>query len=146
MAFSLRSNRCATKEHTTKFSFQAMSAYLVSRLVVTGLIYISDRQLAGELSRVEWSKGTTNCEPGKRRPARIEISQYKKNTPYRMVWCIFNRQLSILPGRFQPSTFDVWGLNYCVRDGNRWIPPAIATGLFEKAKALKTSQKRKQTI
>ena len=37
-------------------------------------------------------------------------------------------------------------LNYCVRDGNRWIPPAIATGLFEKAKALKTSQKRKQTI
>ena len=47
-----------------------------------------------------------------------------------MVWCIFNRQLSILPGRFQPSTFDVWGLNYCVRDGNRWIPPAIATGLF----------------
>ena len=63
-----------------------------------------------------------------------------------MVWCIFNRQLSILPGRFQPSTFDVLGLNYCVRDGNRWIPPAIATGLFEKAKALKTSQKRKQTI
>ena len=63
-----------------------------------------------------------------------------------MVWVLFNRQLSILPGRFQPSTFDVWGLNYCVRDGNRWIPPAIATGLFEKAKALKTSQKRKQTI
>ena len=47
-----------------------------------------------------------------------------------MVWVLFNRQLSILPGRFQPSTFDVWGLNYCVRDGNRWIPPAIATGLF----------------
>ena len=48
-----------------------------------------------------------------------------------MVWCFCsNRQLSILPGRFQPSTFDVWGLNYCVRDGNRWIPPAIATGYF----------------
>ena len=47
-----------------------------------------------------------------------------------MVWVLFNRQLSILPGRFQPSTFDVWGLNYCVRDGNRWIPPAIATGYF----------------
>jgi len=26
-----------------------------------------------------------------------------------------NQQLSILPGRFQPSTFDVYGLNYCVR-------------------------------
>ena len=51
-AFSLRSN---------------MSFHPVSSLVVTGLIYISDRQLAGDLSRVEWSRGTTNCEPGKRR-------------------------------------------------------------------------------
>ena len=42
---------------------------------------------------------------------------------------LFNQQLSILPGRFQPSTFDVCGLNYCVRYGNRWNPTAIATGL-----------------
>ena len=35
---------------------------MVSSFAVTGLIYISDRQLAGELSRVEWSRGTTNCE------------------------------------------------------------------------------------
>ena len=125
--------------------------YPVSSFVVTGLIYISDRQLAGELSRVEWSRGTTNCEQINRnftnkqinhtewygfpattprafslrsnrcaaRPeglggscvpgqglVRIEGSQIKKK-PYRMVWFLFNRQLSILPGRFQPSTFDV---------------------------------------
>ena len=55
----------------------------------------------------------------------------RKKEPYQKVWFFFsNRQLSILPGRFQPSTFDVWGLNYCVRDGNRWIPLAITTGLF----------------
>ena len=39
----------------------------------------------------------------------------------------FNQQLSILPGRRQPSTFDVYELNYCVRYGNRWNLAAIAT-------------------
>ena len=33
-----------------------------------------------------------------------------------------------LPGRFQPSTFSVLRLNFCVRDGNRWVPQAIVTG------------------
>ena len=40
-----------------------------------------------------------------------------------------NRQLPILPGRLQPSTFGVYVLNYCVRNGNRWIHIAIITGL-----------------
>ena len=34
----------------------------------------------------------------------------------------------MLPGRVQPSTFGAEGLNFCVRDGNRWDPFAIATG------------------
>ena len=38
-----------------------------------------------------------------------------------------NQQLPILPGRRQPSTFGVYELNYCVRDGNRWSLVAIAT-------------------
>ena len=33
-----------------------------------------------------------------------------------------------LPGRCQPSTISAWRLNFCVRDGNRWNPPAIVTG------------------
>ena len=41
-----------------------------------------------------------------------------------------NQQLPNLPGRFQPSTFGVCGLNYCVRYGNRWSPTAIVTGYF----------------
>ena len=41
-----------------------------------------------------------------------------------------NQQLPNLPGRFQPSTFGVYGLNYCVRYGNRWSPTAIVTGFF----------------
>ena len=32
------------------------------------------------------------------------------------------RQRSTLPGRYQPSTIDVSGLNFCVRYGNRWNP------------------------
>ena len=39
-----------------------------------------------------------------------------------------NRQCSILPGRFHPSTFDLWMLNYCVRYGNRWNHSGIITG------------------
>ena len=43
--------------------------------------------------------------------------------------CLFfvNQRLPILPGRHQPSTFGVYELNYCVRDGNRWTLVAIAT-------------------
>ena len=41
-----------------------------------------------------------------------------------------NQQLPNLPGRFQPSTFGVCGLNYCVRYGNRWNPTAIVTGFM----------------
>ena len=41
------------------------------------------------------------------------------------------RQRSTLPGRHQPSTIDVLGLNFCVRDGNRWNPQAIATAMGE---------------
>ena len=39
-----------------------------------------------------------------------------------------NRQLPILPGRLQPSTFGLLMLNYCVRYGNRWNHQGIITG------------------
>ena len=38
------------------------------------------------------------------------------------------RRRPTLPGCFQPSTISVLRLNFCVRDGNRWIPQAIVTG------------------
>ena len=38
------------------------------------------------------------------------------------------RQRPTLPGRLQPSTIGTEGLNFCVRDGNRWNPFAITTG------------------
>ena len=38
------------------------------------------------------------------------------------------RQRPTLPGRLQPSTISAWRLNFCVRYGNRWDPPAIVTG------------------
>jgi hypothetical protein len=52
-----------------------------------------------------------------------------------------NQRLPILPGRFQPSTFGVYGLNCCVRHGNRWIPVAIVTELCCRARALTTTWK-----
>ena len=41
-----------------------------------------------------------------------------------------NWRFPILPGRLQPSTFGVYVLNYCVRNGNRWNHIANITGLF----------------
>ena len=38
------------------------------------------------------------------------------------------RRRLTLPGRCQPSTISAERLNFCVRDGNRWIPLAITTG------------------
>ena len=45
-----------------------------------------------------------------------------------------------LPGRCQPSTISAWRLNFCVRDGNRWNPPAIVTGNRRAFRTLKTTQ------
>jgi len=38
------------------------------------------------------------------------------------------RRRPALPGGDPPSTIGAEGLNFCVRNGNRWIPFAIATG------------------
>ena len=51
----------------------------------------------------------------------------KKRPLIRMTSDEFRRRPT-LPGRFQPSTISVLRLNFCVRDGNRWIPQAIVTG------------------
>ena len=44
------------------------------------------------------------------------------------IFSIGIRRRPTLPGRVQPSTIGAEGLNFCVRDGNRWDPFAIATG------------------
>ena len=36
-------------------------------------------------------------------------------------------QRSIFSGRLQPNIVDVWELNFCVRNGNKWILSAIIT-------------------
>ena len=47
-----------------------------------------------------------------------------------------SRQLPTLPSRSQLSTISVWRLNFCVRYGYRWCPPAIVTGNFSAGKLL----------
>ena len=39
-----------------------------------------------------------------------------------------SRRLPIFPGRLQPSIFGTTELNYCVRNGNRWVLCVIGTG------------------
>ena len=41
------------------------------------------------------------------------------------------RQRPILADRLQSTTFGTEGLNFCVRDGNRWNPFVIVTGICE---------------
>ena len=52
------------------------------------------------------------------------------------------RRRPTLPGRFQPSTISVLRLNFCVRDGNRWIPQAIVTGNWAGPKPLRCRLER----
>ena len=74
---------------------------------------------------------------------RISYTQAKKRSKKSTckTGAQLNRQLSILPGRRHPSTFDVQVLNYCVRNGNRWNHLAIATRYYVERCSLKTSQK-----
>ena len=46
-----------------------------------------------------------------------------------------SRQRPTLPSRFQLSTISVWRLNFCVRYGYRWFPPAIVTGNFPSGRS-----------
>ena len=56
---------------------------------------------------------------------------------------ISNRQFPILPARLQTSTFGLWMLNCCVRNGNRWNHPGNITGYyFVEICYLKTKQKK----
>ena len=59
----------------------------------------------------------------------------QKREPFSRMTLVEIRRRPNLPGRFQPSTFSVLRLNFCVRDGNRWIPQAIVTGNWAGPKA-----------
>ncbi len=52
------------------------------------------------------------------------IRTAKKKRPIDSVSSFGIRQLPILPCRLQHSTFGVCGLNFCVRNENRWDPTA----------------------
>ena len=55
---------------------------------------------------------------------RIRICA-KKNQPFD--WFLLMLALPIFPGSHPPSIVGVHELNFCVRDGNRWILIAINT-------------------
>ncbi len=80
---------------------------------------------------------TNECGSQSPVPYRLAIPQ-SNNKHYlitdtrlsKITWYQLNRQHPILPGGCPPSTFGLWMLNYCVRNGNRWIHPGIATGFM----------------
>ena len=62
-------------------------------------------------------------------PSRTSALRHSKKRSTSIEMLLYGiRQRPILPGRVQPSTFGTEGLNYCVRNGNRWNPFVIATG------------------
>ena len=59
---------------------------------------------------------------------RVEATRPKREQPPVTGGCsVRNRQRPTLPGRIHPSTIGAAGLNFCVRNGNRCDPSAIAT-------------------
>ena len=71
------------------------------------------RNVAGQLSRARRAREDREQQNGK-----------EKEQSKRTVLFFGIRQLPIFPGRRQPSIVGVQGLNFCVRDGNRWNPLA----------------------
>ena len=69
-------------------------------------------------------------------PRSIEKSIHKRREPFQRMTLGEIRRRPTLPGRFQPSTISVLRLNFCVRDGNRWIPQAIVTGNMGLSRSL----------
>ena len=60
-------------------------------------------------------------------------SLQKKRVVTKLLSFYWNRRRPTLPGRVQPSTISAEGLNFCVRNENRWIPFAIITGMVKCA-------------
>ena len=76
-----------------------------------------------------WPPPRLRCSPGFRSLPRSSLCSRAGKTSVPPAPC-GSRQLPTLPSRSQLSTISVWRLNFCVRYGYRWCPPAIVTGNF----------------
>ena len=74
------------------------------------------------------------CSPGFRSLSRSSLCSRAGKTSVPPAPC-GSRQLPTLPSRSQLSTISVWRLNFCVRYGYRWCPPAIVTGNFPSGRS-----------
>ena len=68
------------------------------------------------------------------------LSEHKKAT--RIIESLKCWHRSIFPGSHPPSIFDTGELNFCVRNGNRWILTAISTNYLIK----KTNAKNRRFL
>ena len=76
-----------------------------------------------------WPPPRLRTSPGFRSLPRSSLCSRAGKTSVPPAPC-GSRQLPTLPSRSQLSTISVWRLNFCVRYGYRWCPPAIVTGNF----------------
>ena len=74
---------------------------------------------------VEFAAGVRFAVPANYRRLFLRPSTQKREPLFRMTLGEIRRRPT-LPGRFQPSTISVLRLNFCVRDGNRWMPPLLS--------------------
>ena len=88
---------------TSQSSWQIGCRFSIEKHVISLSIRLAAYTSMRRIAPLDVAAG----QPGLR-PARIYNYTDRKKEPYLLVWFFFsNRQLSILPGRFQPSTFDV---------------------------------------
>ena len=59
-----------------------------------------------------------------------ELPPWKGDVLTAWPWGRKNRQRPTFPGSFPPSIIGAKELNFCVRDGNRCVLPAIVTGFI----------------
>ena len=85
-------------------------------------------QASAKRTEGESAAASPQVSPETHGPTPVAAAGRKEREPsFRMTLVVIRRRPT-LPGRFQPSTISVLRLNFCVRDGNRWIPQAIVTG------------------
>ena len=96
-----------------------------SSLPFTGILHVRVRHISVRFPESAPSGG----DPFRKGPAPRSLIQIEGIIAYPLSLC-GSRRRPILPDRSQSSTFGAKRLNFCVRYGYRWFPPAIVTGIL----------------
>ena len=103
--------------------------------IIRGLFAARCLPIVARFCAQPWPPPRLRCSPGFRSLSRSSLCSRAGKT-FVPPAPLGSRQLPTLPSRSQLSTISVWRLNFCVRYGYRWCPPAIVTGNFPREASL----------